>query len=78
MGFKAETDTGDEALLARARASLEGAGLDLVVANDVSRGGMGTDDNRVIIIDRQGRRTEAAGKKSLIAKAIIDALVEAL
>ena len=54
------------------------AHLDLMVANDVSRGGMGTDDNRVIIIDRQGRRTEAAGQKSLIAEAIIDALVEAL
>jgi phosphopantothenoylcysteine decarboxylase/phosphopantothenate--cysteine ligase len=57
---------------------MQSAHLDLVVANDVSRGGMGTEDNRVVIIDRRGRRTEADGKKSLIAKAIIDALVEAL
>jgi len=78
VGFKAETGLGDEELITRAKESLEGANLDLVVANDVSRGGMGTDDNRVIIINRQGRRTEATGKKSLIAKAIIDALVEAL
>lgn len=78
VGFKAETDLGDEELIRRAKESLEGANLDLVVANDVSRGGMGTDDNRVIIIDRRGRRTEAAGKKSLIAEAIIDALVEVL
>lgn len=78
VGFKAETDLGDEELIRRAEESMQGANLDLVVANDVSRGGMGTDDNRVIIIDRQGRQTEAAGKKSLIAKAIIDALVEAL
>jgi len=78
VGFKAETDLADEDLIRRAEESLEGANLDLVVANDVSRGGMGTDDNRVIIIDRQGRRTEADGKKSLIAKAIIDALVETL
>lgn len=78
VGFKAETGLGDEELIQRAEESLEGANLDLVVANDVSRGGMGTDDNRVIIINRQGRRTEATGKKSLIAKAIIDALVEAL
>jgi len=78
VGFKAETDLADEELIRRAEESLEGANLDLVVANDVSRGGMGTDDNRVIIIDRQGRRTEADGKKSLIAKAIIDALVETL
>ena len=78
VGFKAETDLDDEELIRRAEESLEGANLDLVVANDVSRGGMGTEDNRVIIIDRQARRTEAAGKKSLIAEAIIDALVEVL
>jgi phosphopantothenoylcysteine decarboxylase/phosphopantothenate--cysteine ligase len=78
VGFKAETDLADEVLIRKAEESMQGANLDLVVANDVSRGGMGTDDNRVIIIDRHGRRTEAAGKKSLIAKAIIDALVEAL
>jgi len=78
VGFKAETDLALEELIRRAEESMQGANLDLVVANDVSRGGMGTEDNRVIIIDRQGRQTEAAGKKSLIAKAIIDALVEAL
>jgi len=78
VGFKAETDLGDEELIQRAEESMQCAHLDLMVANDVSRGGMGTDDNRVIIIDRQGRRTEAAGQKSLIAEAIIDALVEAL
>jgi phosphopantothenoylcysteine decarboxylase/phosphopantothenate--cysteine ligase len=78
VGFKAETGLGDEELITRAEESMQGADLDLVVANDVSQGGMGTDDNRVIIIDRERRRTEAAGKKSLIAKAIIDALVEAL
>ncbi|AEB69705.1 bifunctional phosphopantothenoylcysteine decarboxylase/phosphopantothenate--cysteine ligase CoaBC [Methanothrix soehngenii] len=78
VGFKAETDTGDEALLARARASLEGAGLDLVVANDVSRGGMGTDDNRVLILSRSGSHSEVEGKKSLIARRIIDSLAEIL
>ncbi|HNX40116.1 MAG TPA: bifunctional phosphopantothenoylcysteine decarboxylase/phosphopantothenate--cysteine ligase CoaBC [Methanothrix sp.] len=78
VGFKAETGLSDEALAARAEQSLRGAELDFVVANDVSRGGMGTDDNRVLIIDRQGRRREAAGRKSLIAKSIIDALAEVL
>jgi phosphopantothenoylcysteine decarboxylase/phosphopantothenate--cysteine ligase len=78
VGFKAETGVTDEQLLDRAKRSLQGAGLDLVVANDVSRGGMGTDDNRVLIIDRQGRCREAAGKKGLIAQMIIDALVEVL
>ncbi len=78
VGFKAETNASDEELLARAEESLQGAKLDLVVANDVSRGGMGTDDNRVLIVDRSGQHREVAGKKSLIAKSIIDALVEVL
>ncbi len=78
VGFKAETGVSHEELISRAESSMQGANLDLVVANDVSRGGMGTDDNQVIIIDRQGRRREAAGKKSQIAGAIIDSLVEVL
>jgi phosphopantothenoylcysteine decarboxylase/phosphopantothenate--cysteine ligase len=78
VGFKAETNASDEELLARAEESLRGAKLDLVVANDVARGGMGTDDNRVLIVDRSGGHREAAGKKSLIARSIIDALTEVL
>ncbi len=78
VGFKAETDLTDEELADRAEMSMQGAELDLVVANDVSKGGMGTEDNRVLILDRQGQRRESEGKKSLIAKSIIDALVEIL
>jgi phosphopantothenoylcysteine decarboxylase/phosphopantothenate--cysteine ligase len=78
VGFKAETDVTDEELVLRAKKSMQGAGLDLVVANDVARGGMGTDDNRVLIIDRLVQRKVAEGKKSLIAKMIMDALVELL
>lgn len=78
VGFKAETDLGEEELLARAGDSMHKAGLDLVVANDVSLGGMGTDDNRVIILDREGRRETVSGKKGLIAGKIMDRLVEIL
>ncbi len=78
VGFKAETGVTDEELVLRAKKSMQGAGLDLVVANDVARGGMGTDDNRVLIIDRLVSRKVAEGKKGLIAKMIIDALVEIL
>lgn len=78
VGFKAETGVTDEELVARAQKSMQGARLDLVVANDVARGGMGTDDNRVLIIDRSGGRKAAQGKKSLIAKMIIDSLVDLL
>jgi phosphopantothenoylcysteine decarboxylase/phosphopantothenate--cysteine ligase len=78
VGFKAETNASDEELLARAEESMRIAKLDLVVANDVSRGGMGTDDNRVMMVDGSGHHREVAGKKSLIAKSIIDALAEVL
>jgi len=78
VGFKAETGVTDEELVVRAKKSMQGAGLDLVVANDVARGGMGTDDNRVLIIDRLVSRKVAEGKKGLIAKMIMDALMEIL
>jgi phosphopantothenoylcysteine decarboxylase/phosphopantothenate--cysteine ligase len=78
VGFKAETGVTDEELVVRAKKSMQGAGLDLVVANDIARGGMGTDDNRVLIIDRLVSRKVAEGKKGLIAKMIMDALVEIL
>jgi phosphopantothenoylcysteine decarboxylase/phosphopantothenate--cysteine ligase len=78
VGFKAETGVTDEELVARAEKSMQGAGLDLVVANDVARGGMGTDDNRVLIIGRERAIKIIQGKKSEIAKTIIDALVGVL
>jgi len=78
VGFKAETNLGDELLVASAKKSLLDSRLDLVVANDVGRGGMGTEENRVLIIDKQGTRRVVEGKKSKIARLIIDALVEVL
>jgi len=78
VGFKAETGVREEELVARAEKSMQAADLDLVVANDVSMGGMGTDDNRVLIISRHGRRMALAGTKTKIARAIIDSLAEVL
>lgn len=78
VGFKAEVGVADEELARRAVASLRTSALSLVVANDVRDGGMGTEENRVMIIDREGSRRVLEGKKSLIARGIIDALVEIL
>jgi phosphopantothenoylcysteine decarboxylase/phosphopantothenate--cysteine ligase len=78
VGFKAETGISEAELVLRAENSMQGADLNLVVANDVSTGGMGTDDNRVIIIGRHGRCMAVAGTKTKIARAIIDALAEVL
>jgi phosphopantothenoylcysteine decarboxylase/phosphopantothenate--cysteine ligase len=76
VGFKAETFLSDEDLISRAKESMEKNRLDLVVANDVGKGGMGTEENRVLILGHSGIKSEACGKKSVIAKAVIDALVE--
>jgi phosphopantothenoylcysteine decarboxylase / phosphopantothenate---cysteine ligase len=52
VGFAAETHD----VAANARAKLESKGIDLLVANDVSRAGIGfdADDNEVLLIDRWG------------------------
>ncbi len=74
VGFKAETFVSDEELLGRAKRSMEANRLDLVVANDVGEEGMGTEDNRVIILGQKGIVAEVTGKKRLIAKKVVDAL----
>ena len=56
VGFAAETDN----LVAHAKQKLTAKGLDLIVANDVTRpgSGFGSDANAAMLIDRQGRETE--------------------
>ncbi len=56
VGFAAETDH----LEAEAKRKLTEKGLDLIVANDVSRrdSGFDADNNRVLILDRRGGREE--------------------
>lgn len=73
VGFAAET----EALLDHAREKLKKKNLDLIVANDVSESGVGfaSSDNRVTLLDRNGRSTALAkmDKKS-VAEHILDAV----
>jgi phosphopantothenoylcysteine decarboxylase/phosphopantothenate--cysteine ligase len=76
VGFKAETGVTEEVLEKRAIESLQSYGLELVVANDVGKGGIGREENRVVIIDRQGRKVTVEGEKRLIARRIIDAVIE--
>lgn len=56
IGFAAETQN----LIAHARQKLSAKGLDMIVANDVTRegAGFGSDRNAVTVIDRRGRITE--------------------
>lgn len=75
IGFKAETGITEDELIKRARDAMEASSLVMVVANDVSSGGMGTEDNEVYLIDSGVRRV--SGIKREIAKEIMDK-VEAL
>jgi len=56
IGFAAETQD----LIAHATQKLSAKGLDLIVANDITRegAGFGSEQNAAIVIDRQGRITE--------------------
>jgi len=65
VGFAAETEN----VLENASAKLLRKGLDLVVANDVSRSdaGFAVDTNAVVIVDRAGGRVELAGTKDEVA-----------
>jgi len=74
VGFAAETHD----VAANARAKLEAKGIDLLVANDVSRAGIGfdADDNEVLLIDRWGgARALPRMPKSAVADAILDAIL---
>jgi phosphopantothenoylcysteine decarboxylase/phosphopantothenate--cysteine ligase len=75
IGFKAETGVTEDELIERARESMDDSSLSMVVANDVSSGGMGTEENEVYLIDGGIRRV--SGAKRDIAKEIMDK-VEAL
>ncbi|WP_114577854.1 bifunctional phosphopantothenoylcysteine decarboxylase/phosphopantothenate--cysteine ligase CoaBC [Saliphagus sp. LR7] len=71
VGFKAETEGGDEAMVAAARELGERVGLAFVVANDA--GVMGETETRAILVDGQ-ETTTVTGSKGELAAAVADAL----
>jgi phosphopantothenoylcysteine decarboxylase/phosphopantothenate--cysteine ligase len=73
IGFAAEHGEG---ALGRARAKLEGKGLDAVVLNDVSDPAIGFDSeqNEVTIVAPAGERAVPRGSKAEVARAILDAV----
>ncbi|HMB45220.1 MAG TPA: bifunctional phosphopantothenoylcysteine decarboxylase/phosphopantothenate--cysteine ligase CoaBC [Candidatus Methanoperedens sp.] len=70
IGFKAETGITEDELIKRARKSMDSSHLCMVVANDVSSGGMGTEENDVYLID--GSVKPVSGTKRQIAIEIMD------
>ena len=76
IGFKAETGISEEELIKRARKSMDSSHLSMVVANDVSSGGMGTEENNVYLID--GSVKPVSGTKRQIAIEIMDKVEEVM
>jgi len=75
IGFKAETGVPEEELLRRAAATLESSKLDMIAANDVAKGGMGTEENEIYLI-RKGKSEplRVSGNKRKIAASILKEL----
>jgi phosphopantothenoylcysteine decarboxylase/phosphopantothenate--cysteine ligase len=76
IGFAAEHGEGS---ISRPRAKLERKRLDAIVFNDVSRADIGFDSeqNEVVIVDREGEHRVGLAPKGDVADAILDR-VEAL
>jgi phosphopantothenoylcysteine decarboxylase/phosphopantothenate--cysteine ligase len=73
IGFKAETGVEKEELLRRATATLEGSKLDLIAANDVGKGGMGTEENELYLLVREkGEPRHISGNKRKLAASILE------
>ncbi|MBI3979885.1 MAG: bifunctional phosphopantothenoylcysteine decarboxylase/phosphopantothenate--cysteine ligase CoaBC [Chloroflexi bacterium] len=77
VGFAAES----ERVVEHARAKLLGKDLDLIVANDITLAGsgFGADENRVVILDRQGGVEDLPlMAKTAVAQRILDRVVALL
>jgi phosphopantothenoylcysteine decarboxylase/phosphopantothenate--cysteine ligase len=79
IGFKAEHNVSREELIERAYKRVKEVGLDLIVANDVSKEGVGfsTETNEVYIVDPEKRVTHVSlSPKRNIATRIFDVAME--
>ncbi len=76
VGFAAETTD----LLQHARSKLERKGLDLVIANDVSRADIGFDSdyNEVHVLSAEGESSLTRGTKTAIARVLVQEIGERL
>jgi len=74
VGFAAETEN----VLAYARSKLERKNLDLVIANDVSKSGIGfnADENEVTLVGKQGDYTLPRSSKHELARTLIQHIAE--
>jgi len=79
VAFKAEANVSVDELLERSREKMEALNLDVVVANDVGKGGIGTEENDVFILRRDSNAVEhVCGLKREIAAVLIKIVAEML
>ncbi len=79
IGFKAETGVERDELLKRATSTLKVSKLDLIAANDVAKGGMGTEENELYLLGRnKGEPRHVKGNKRKLAAFILEEVAELL
>jgi phosphopantothenoylcysteine decarboxylase/phosphopantothenate--cysteine ligase len=75
VGFKALHDVPEEELVSAASRSLKEHSLDIVVANDVSKGIFGSDETEAYIVDKGGAVPVPRTSKAEAASRILDAVL---
>jgi phosphopantothenoylcysteine decarboxylase/phosphopantothenate--cysteine ligase len=79
IGFKAETGVERDELLRRATLTLEASKLDLIAANDVAKGGMGTEENELYLLGREkSEPRHVSGNKRKLAAFILEEAADLL
>jgi phosphopantothenoylcysteine decarboxylase/phosphopantothenate--cysteine ligase len=71
IGYKAEYETNLDELKEKAHSRLEKYGLDVIVANDLSKHYFGDNLNEVLIIDKE-KALKVSGSKDEISKKIVE------
>jgi phosphopantothenoylcysteine decarboxylase/phosphopantothenate--cysteine ligase len=75
VGFKAETNVSEVELIERSRKKMADYKLEMVVANDVGKGGIGTEENEVYIMREDVKEIKRVkGAKKRIAEEILTEL----
>jgi phosphopantothenoylcysteine decarboxylase/phosphopantothenate--cysteine ligase len=75
VAFKAEYNVSRKTLFERAFSKLRGEGLDAIVANDIGRHRMGSNETGVYLIDRSGKAVFFSGSKVAVARKLFRSIV---
>lgn len=79
IGFKAETGIEKDELLRRAASTLKTSKLNLIAANDVAKGGMGTEENELYLLGREkSEPRHVSGNKRKLAAFILKEVADLL